>query len=426
MLKRNLLANYGGTGFVALTQLVLIPLYVRHLGETEWGILSVVVALSTALLVFETGVSLAVVRSFSALWAEESSPLMRLRWLERRYFAAAALLGVVALSATPWLGDAILPQEAGDAARLLALAVAVALAQIVGSLYRSVLLGCGAQVRFNLLLVGFTALRHAAGLIAAMQGGDAVAVTAAFAGGFILEALARRWAALTCLQRLQPSTQVARVASAVSLGALPLALAGAVGAFATQIDRLLLARMIDAATLGHYAIAVTLSLAALQLVYPISNALLPRLDRFRDDTERPQMLRRSYTMLVGLLLLVWLVATLLYAGGLRWWLDEERVSIAVAPLFLVHLTGTSLSALGVPLYLTLLAHRFDKGILACNMAAVGLQTAVLVLASPLYGAMAGSLSWCVLNIAVLVGYYTMLRTIKKDNGEDSADSTHAV
>jgi hypothetical protein len=60
------------------------------------------------------------------------------------------------------------------------------------------------------------------------------------------------------------------------------------------------------------------------------------------------------------------------------------------------------------------------------MAAVGLQTAVLVLASPLYGAMAGSLSWCVLNIAVLVGYYTMLRTIKKDNGEDSADSTHAV
>jgi O-antigen/teichoic acid export membrane protein len=83
MLRRNLAANYAGTVFTAATQILLIPLYLRVLGEHEWGMLSAVVALSTTLLILEAGVSLAVARNFSGLVGNATDArftCVRLRW----------------------------------------------------------------------------------------------------------------------------------------------------------------------------------------------------------------------------------------------------------------------------------------------------------------------------------------------------------
>jgi O-antigen/teichoic acid export membrane protein len=234
-------------------------------------------------------------------------------------------------------------------------------------------------------------------------------VTAAFAIGFVLESCARRWAACGYLKRATPSARVPDGALVEPMGALPLAVAGASGALMTQIDRVVLTHMVDAKALGHYTIAATLSLAALQLVYPFTNSLLPRLDRFRSASERRAMLRRSYAVVGGIFLVAWVGAAFLAVAGLGWWLGDGKIAASVAPLFLIHLIGTSFTALGAPLYLGLLAHRQDRRIAAINVGALLVLTTVILASSRVFGAAAGSLAWCAANACVLGGYFLALR-----------------
>jgi O-antigen/teichoic acid export membrane protein len=413
MLKRNLLANYCGTGFVALTQVMLIPLYVRFLGEEQWGVLSAVIALSTTLLVLEGGVSQAVARSFTALSSEKRTASDRLRWIERRYLLVVVALGVLALAASPWVSRALLPKEAASPLSLFTLTVLMAVAQIMCSLYRAALMGSGGQVRFNAVLIAFTALRHTSAILAAFWGGAALGVAAAFAFGFVLEACARRWVARGYLKRVPPSAPISVGTPIETMGALPLAIAGASGALMTQIDRVVLTHVVDAKSLGHYTIAATLSLATLQLVYPFTSALIPRLDLFRSAADRNAITRRSYMTIGGILLVVWAAAIFMSLSGLRMWLGGTKLALSVAPLYLFHLVGTTLNALGVPLYLGLLAHRRDRGIAAINLTALFVLTTAILALSPIFGIVAGSLAWCAANACICVGYYFLLRYWKK-------------
>lgn len=421
--KPNLLANYGGAAFVAAAQVLLIPLYVTLLGQHDWGVLSAVIALSTALLVVETGISLAVARGFSSLaQGSVASRHESFRFIERRYLAVVAAMAFAGISAaaplTPWL----LPSTTANAELILRSTLVMAAAQIVGSLYRSVLVGTGEQVRLNMLLVTFTTLRHAAGITGALLGGGVMAVAGSFALGFVVEAAFRRQGALNALRRHRddPDDVANRPLSPPATGATPLAIAGTIGAMGTQIDRLVLSRIVDPTTLGYYAIAATLSLAVLQLVYPLSSALLPRLDRFRSGVERNHIVRRSFAMVGGLLATAWIGATLLTFGGLRLWLPSEALAAAVQPLFLVHLLGTTFNALCVPLYLGLLAHHDDHAILAATAIAFAVQAATLFLSSVHFGALAGSLAWCAGNGILLIAYYLLQLRIPRDTDDKPA------
>jgi O-antigen/teichoic acid export membrane protein len=402
MLRRNLAANYAGTVFTAATQVLLIPLYLRVLGEHEWGVLSAVVALSTTLLILEAGVSLAVARNFSGLASNSTDARLALKRLQRLYIRAVSVVLLGGLAAVPLMSRWVLPEHE-QGMQIAGLAVVMAASQIMGSLYRSVFVGLGQQVTFNALLIGFTALRHAMAMAAATSVGGAVSAAGAFALCFALETFARRWFALRALRTLPPSRDALAETARVR-GALPLVLAGGIGALGTQVDRLALARVVDASDLGYYAIAATLSLAVLQLVYPLSTALIPRLSSFRDNTIRHRMLWQSYKALLLLLAVVWAAALGVSAWALQLWLAEPDIADAVRPLLLVHLAGTSMNALCVPLYLRLLALHRDGAIAVAAVLGFSGQTLALLLLSRDHGTLAGSFAWCVGNLILLTAY----------------------
>ena len=418
MLKKNLIANYVGAAFVAGSQLLLIPVYIKLLGERGWGIFSAVLALSAALLILEAGVSLGIARRFSALAPNASGGVRSFLWIERRYLGAVALFALTGIVLAAPMSLWMLPSDTSNGVAVLRLTVVMAAAQIIGSLYRSVLVGTGNQVQLNVLLVVFTAVRHSAAVICAVAGGGTAAVAGAFALGFVVEALFRRRSAYRVV-RLQsssdPTEDSKKPSTTVPLGAATLAVAGAVGALGSQLDRLVLSRVVDPATLGHYAIAATLSLAVLQLVYPLSSALLPKLERFRLTTERKRIVRRSYAMLAALLSAVWIAALLLSLGGLRRWLPSDSIADAVRPLFLVHLGGTTLNALCVPLHLRLLSQHRDRAILMAATLAFAVQLATLVFVSRRSGALAGSVAWCAGNATLLLALFLLqLQTTPND------------
>jgi O-antigen/teichoic acid export membrane protein len=404
-MRRNLLANYAGTAFSAAAQVLVIPLYIRLLGENNWGLLAATVALSSVMLAFEAGVSLSVARSFAGFY-RLANPQKRLRSLETRYVAASAGLLVIGLAASSPLSAWI---SGPDQSAALSWAFVMAGAQIVGSLYRSILIGTGDQVALNALLIAFTLLRQVAGLWAASMFGTVTSVVCAFACCFALEAVLRRFRSVRSLRLLAATTEASRPSSgwtSNSSSTAALVAAGAIGAVGTQIDRLLLTQFVDAAALGHYAIAATLSLAALQLIYPVSAALIPRLSQFQNNA-KASALANTYVLLAAILAVIWAGALTFLYLGLERWLGSEAIAAAVRPLFLMHLAGTTLNALCIPNYLRLLAEHRDHAI--AGAALVGLTTQLISIGffGAEQSALAGSLAWAAGNMALFLTYFLL-------------------
>ena len=412
MIRRNLIANYGGTLVVAAAQVLTIPLYLRNLGEQDWGMLSALLALAATVLVFEAGVSQSVARGI----AEGTDPRRLIdrasfALLERRYVLVTAGGAVLLLTLSPLLGRLLLPDDHGRSATLAAIAVSMASAQIVGSLYRGVLIGQGAQVRLNLLLIGMTLVRHASGITAATAGAGLEAVAAVLAASFVLEAALRRLALKPLLTPFdeRPFTRPATRTTGVRL----LALAGMLGALSTQVDRLFIGSVVGAEALGYYAIAAMLSLAVLQFVYPIANAFMPRLAQFAGPCAAGSAMARSYRFLGVMMVVAWVAAAAFLHWGLEIWLPEGRsidAAATVRRLFLLHLAGTTINALCIPLHLRLLARHRDRAIVVVNAGSLTCLIVTLQASVAAYQSYAGALAWITFNIALLAGYSYASRT----------------
>jgi O-antigen/teichoic acid export membrane protein len=329
---------------------------------------------------------------------------------ERRYIVCASIVFALAIAIAIPAGAMLLRDGDRFPTDVVLLTSLMSVAQIVGGLYRSVLIGLGRQVRFNVLLVSFTGARHFAGVAAAFWFHTVSSVATCFLSVSLLELIARRRAAVRVISSL-PHRERAQTDSlegmTLAIGATTLAIAGAVGALSTQLDRLLLAGFLGAVELGHYAIAASLSLAVLQLVYPVSSALLPKLILFKDSKQRGNILFVTYGAMLSLLLVMWTGAIILSSGALHAWLPSVGIADSVARLFFPHLVGTSFNALCVPLYMGLLANQLDRGILIANSFALTFQVVVLVAAVPQYGAIGGAYAWIASN-AVLLSTFLFL------------------
>jgi O-antigen/teichoic acid export membrane protein len=403
--RLNISANYVGTIGVAAVQLMSIPAFVSQLGAHTWGLLSAILALSSALMVLEAGVGLAISRHFSLFHIGVKDSAESFKRLERGYLSTSAVVVfsglVVGVPLLGWLRlDA--QQVTGTT---MALTFAMAGAQIAGGLYRSVLVGTGFHIALNAILIGSAVLRFGLALLAASAGASLAVIVGCLALGALAETAARRAAARVALSR-RPNIEVPGVgaSSPMAAGAWALAAAGAIGALATQLDRLLLSRVVEPAELGAYSIAVTLSLAALQLVYPLTVALIPKLQLFRQQSGDAGVYIHTYAAVVALLSIVWLVAAVVVVPGLGWWLPDEELARSVRPLFWLHLVGTSLNALCVPLYLGLLSNHRDVAIAVTALVALVVQLAVLAAAVRSAGVAAGAWAWCAGNFTLLLAY----------------------
>ncbi len=406
-MRRNLIANYGGTALVAACQLAAIPFYVRFMDKSGWGSLSIILSWATALLVLEGGATLSVSRHFSMRAESRDNIAHYFRRIERQYWLVAGLL---LASAVAWFLVQMAGLSTADGGRskpiaLAPLVLALTSAQVFGAVYRGALIGMGAQVRLNAIVATFSLLRYGVSIVVAWLTSDVAPVAASIILVIMLEGGARRIAALrsaSTISAVAPDTSPP-VHDQTGKSALALILSTLIGACTAQVDRLYLSQTFDPTEFGAYAIAVTLSLSALQMIYPIAQALMPRLSDFSRGSRSPLLSRVGLVILAGAC--IGLVIFLLYGKILlRWWLRDVDLAAAVYPLLSLHLTGTALNALCIPHHIRLLAQTRDKAILKINASALTMQIASLYFLSQPLGMMAGSLSWLAANGTLLLGY----------------------
>jgi O-antigen/teichoic acid export membrane protein len=408
-LRANVLANYASQVFVILAGVLMMPFYLRRMGAETYGLIGFFTLMNTWFQILDAGLSLTLARESARFRAGriDGATLHALLRMLQIFFVAVAGLGALAIAASAhaiaasWLRVEHLPLATVTKAVLL-MGLTVPLQWMTG-LYRGAINGFERQV----WLSGFNIV------IAILRFGGAALVIVAFGPAplnFFVYQLAVSTVELAVLmlmtRRVLPPVsagqrRLLRRAEVIDLLGFSGAIAFAVVAWVlvTQVDKLVLSRILLLAQYGIFSLAAVAAGGILALGAPVAQALLPRLTKLTAEHADDEVIRiyRQGTQIVCLLAVPSSLALAFFSGPAIWAWTGDPSAAAAGPILTPYALGNGVMTLGAfPYYL-----QYARGDLRLHVIGSALLIATLVpaiaFAASRYGAVGAGYAWLCLH-----------------------------
>ena len=423
MLKRNLIANFLGQGWTALMGLAFIPLYIKYIGIEAYGLIGLFAVLQAWFILLDMGMTPTLSREMARFTgggrtAESIRDL--LRSIEIIGLGIALLIfGGVALSsnwiASSWLQAENLPVD--DVARAIVIMGLVTALRFVEGIYRSSIVGLQRQVRFNVINSGMATLRGLGAV--AILAWVSPTIEAFFLWQGLMSIVTLGILAIATYATLPREARGGRFSLQVLRGVWRFA--GAMlgitflATLLTQVDKILLSKLLSLSEYGYYTLAVAVSGALFNLTTPITQALYPRLCELhaRDDQGAMVTLYHQGAQIVSVVAGSAAIVVILFAETfLHLWTQNPDLAQRVAPLLSLLMLGNLLNGLTQIPYQTQLAHGWTSLAVRINIVAVSLIVPAILWVTPRFGAEGAAWVWVTLNaLRSMVGVQFMYRRI---------------
>ena len=420
---RNVVANVLGGAWAALVGLAFIPMYIRYLGIESYGLIGFFATLQAWCFLLDLGLSGTLNREmarFSAggILAQAIRDLVKS--VELLYAGIACLVGLIVAGlsqviARDWINAQTLSTD--DLARAILL-MGLALAfQWMGTLYRGAFLGLHLHVWLSLMNAVMATVRGAgAVLVMAYVSPTIVAFFVFQCVVGAVESLVLRWYLRRHLPHpLSPPRFSRKALRSVWKFAAGLAAVGVLATLLTQVDKLLLARLLPLGEFGYFTLAVTVAGALAALIVPVTNVAYPRLSELVaiGDEAALAVQYHKFAQLVSIGVLPPATVLCLFSRQIVYlWTGDPAMADAVAPLLSVWVVGTALNGLMHVPYAAQLAHGWPRLAIGMNAVAVVAVMPLLLILVPRYGALAAAWIWVAINASyVLFGISAMHRRI---------------
>ncbi len=411
----NILANLAGGGWSFLVSIAVIPLYVKFLGIEAYGLLGFYMMLQGVLQVLDLGLSPTMNRElarYSTMPEKAGEARDLVRTLEVGYWLLGVLIGGTVMGtahffAYHWLNLSTLPPgEVQDALTRMAVLVALQWPQ---SFYGSGLMGLQKQVLMNSIGIPMSALSNGGAILILWLISPKIT---ALLNWQILIAVGNVSLVTFLLWRNLPlsgrpprlSINLLRKVWRFAMGMSGLTLSGMI---LTQLDKIILSRMLSLEMFGYYSLAGSIGRGLYVVITPIFNAVFPRLSGLvaaGDTTELKTQYHLGSQLMV--VLVVPLASTVaLFSHEVLWlWTGSVEMASKVAPIAILLVVGTALNALmNIPFALQL-AYGWTTVGLYINAVFIFTLVPAIIYMTTHYGAVGGASVWVVLNgIYVLIG-----------------------
>jgi O-antigen/teichoic acid export membrane protein len=282
MLKRSLLANYAGQMVTVALGMVMVPAYVRHLGVEAYGLIALNAVLLAWVQVLDLGLSPTLTRELGRVRDDASRRDVRvlLQSLEKFVSGVSAILVVLSVFTAPffakdWLNAKGLSLQEIEVAFVL-MVVTVA-SRWLSSLYRGGMVGIDRQPTLNVVVVVFAIIR-AVLVVPVISVWPRVEVfflwqlAAIFGEALTMRILLGRAIGAPILTRtFSRSVLMARATLSLSI-----AFSALMWATTTQIDKIILSKLLSLHAFGVFSMATLLASGILLLANPIQQAFIPR------------------------------------------------------------------------------------------------------------------------------------------------------
>lgn len=400
-------SNLAGVGWMAAMQLACTPLFIRVLGVESYGLIGFALTLTALLQVMDLGLAPTINRMLSRFAAgheDANDARDAARTLEIGSCVTAAIVALLlAISAGAiarvWLRDATL----GDAElrrALMLMAVTIA-AQLPATYYQSALLGVRRAYEMNVArAVAATLAMGGAALVVTTVSASVTAYFAVHAIVAILHVAVLRWLFWRSMPegagaRFRPD--VLRTAWKFTAAMTAITIGGVV---VTQVDRLIVIRLVPLEQFGYYALAWTVAGGLAVITLPAMNTLFPRFSGTFAAGDAAQ-LRAAYhdgAQLLSVLLLPTAAVVALFANPiLNAWTGNATVARHAAPLVTLLAAGMALNGLMHAVYALQLAAGETRLALRLTIVQVVVIVPVVTFLAWRYGALGAACAWPVMN-----------------------------
>lgn len=410
-LTTNVLANLGGQGWVAVVQIVTVPVYLRLLGPEGYGVVALYATLQGALLVLDFGITPMLSREVARLGARPETsrttrPLVRtwaVLYAGLTVLLTAALLAAAAPAARFWLHDTSV-SGAGMVSYLRLMAVLAGL-QFPVSLCTGILTGLERQVEANVL-------RAAAATLAA-GGGVAILIlisrtpSALFTWQIVVAALQLAVAAALVRRHLPQGPPGFAWALLGQSWRFAAGMAGhtATALLITQADRLVLSTILPLDQFAFYSVAYSGARGLYVVITPVFGPLLARLSLLvaaGDESAVRRLYHQSSQALAVLVVPVAAAAAAFAPEIMKAWTRNDRAVASASAAFALLVVGNAFNGVMHAPYALQLSYGWTKLTLGVNLVLLTLIVPTMILACRRYGLVGAAAVWLILTCATVL------------------------
>lgn len=419
----NMLSGFVAGGWSALVGLVALPFYLRYLGVEAFGLVGFLLTLQAWFLLLDMGLSPTTSREMARFsGGQHSSQDIRNLFtsLELVYGLIAASLALMLVATARWLVSdwlqlkSLRPEDAATALSLMAAMVAI---QWMSMLYRSAINGLQRQIWLGGMTIAFSSLRALATLaVLAWISPTLNAFVLAQSACYLIEAVLMRW----YLDRRLPIER-GRF-SMVALKAVWKFAAGitAITVLATllnQIDKLLLAKLLNLEEFGYFSLSMTVIGAMSIIVSPLFNAAYPRLTELSasGNVKALSTEYHAFSQIAAFTILPIAGTLAVFSSQAVYaWTGDSQITAYVSPIISAWVVGAALNGLLHVPYALQLAVGWVRLCVVLNVLAVAIMFPALLVMVPRYGAVAAGWIWAFVNFFhFTVGMFLMHRRLLK-------------
>ncbi|CAM7212285.1 MATE family efflux transporter [Citrobacter sedlakii] len=414
----NALSNYIAAGWLGISNIILMPIYLKMLGPTQWGIVSLCIAVQAFMFLVDAGLAQIMPRDIAKEKNHKGllSVFLTYNYL---YIIIAFFVFIVGYIALPyiishWFNEGIIQKK--DLYIALKLLLIQFVFQLVNNSNLCYWYGIQKQHIACARQIIFFSIKHFLALILIFYWDNtAVSYQLSFFVVTAIECLLNRHAVMKDLKGKQDYRFVFNFTRITSLfkesGVLSFAIL--LGMFTTQIDKILLSKQVTLENFGYYSIIAFLGAAFLQLQYPLMRAFLPKL-----ASEKQHSNLLGYVTMLKFILLFCVFPTILaiiFADKilLIWLHNEEIASFGVGVLRLI-LLATVINGFYNIIYQRIIIFGDGRYILLINATCLLLVFPVTYILSLKIGVLAGGVAWLLTAVIQLtLGLFWALKKSKK-------------
>ncbi|WP_092215443.1 oligosaccharide flippase family protein [Desulfoluna spongiiphila] len=426
LIKRNIIANFAGSIWMALMSLVFIPLYIHFTGIEAYGLVGFYATLQGVFALLDMGLSSTLNREMAGLSAEvgrEQEMRNMVRTLEFIYWGVAVAIVVVIVLLSGYISqhwvtaEHLSPETVREAVILMGIATGL---QWPVSFYSGGLMGLQGQVLLNVVNIIMATLRGVGAVLILWL------VSPTIGAFFSWQIVVSGTTTLLLAGALWYSMPKSRGKACFQASVLRRIWRFAVGMFGisllatllTQMDKIILSRMLPLEMFGYYTLSGVVALSLFRLIGPIFNGVYPRLTQLvtlNDQFAIKELYHRSCQVMSLMILPAAFVLAFFSRELLLLW--TQNVVTAERAYLLVSLlvTGTALNGLMNIPYALQLAHGWTKLAFYVNLVSVIILFPLIFFMTKHYGAVGGASVWVILNSGyVLITIQLMHRRLLPD------------
>jgi O-antigen/teichoic acid export membrane protein len=406
--KINVLANFISTFWQAIISIALVPLYLKYLGVESYGLISIFMSFQAFLSVFDFGLSHTLNRELARLSViPDSIKEMRdlTRTLELLNWGTAIILGLFLMALSPILAIYWIPKGVFTVQSIIKVFVIMSMSfafQWTILFYSRGLASLQKQVLLNFINILFVTLRSVGALLVLIY----ISQT--------LEAFLIWQSCITCLQLfvlalalwrsipdLPYSPQFQKVLlKQVRHFASGMTGIGVVSLILTQIDKVILSRLVSLESIGYYMLAGTISTMLLGgITNAVDTAVYPKFSQLvaiNDEIRLRELYHQSCQFMSVLLIPSAAILAFFSWEILLIWTRNEAITTNTYLLLTIVATGTGIHGLMWMPFRVQLAYGWTKLSFYQNVVAILFFVPFIIYGVIHYGAIGGAVSLLIL------------------------------